>query len=165
MPAFKRMSLLKRLRRSTTCCSPFSSPHNTSLPAPALYTLPAVGRPKKTSTPVDQTLPRERYIVRDTPLSVPVTNVYTAPISGIKPPAKPLRTRRPGFLKKKSNPRSHVTKKTVVVPVTRDMEYLLPVSEGLGEPRTCDVGCIVCALAKPELRTRHHCTQYRSNIM
>ena len=61
--------------------------------------------------------------------------------------------------KKKSNPNLY-KRNYVVVPPKPNISHLLPLDEMDHERRACDVACIVCALAKPELRTRHHCNAY-----
>ncbi|KAL5255854.1 hypothetical protein ACHWQZ_G011177 [Mnemiopsis leidyi] len=173
------MKLLKKLRKNASCCIPVRSSYHLNSTDHPLYTLPEVGRPRKTSTPVG-TLPSpvERYTKRSEPRSLEsltAETVYHAistinaievrcppPTTNIQPPSipvKPARSKKTS-LKKKSDPRGN-KKKTIVVPEKTDLSHLLPVDELHDQPRNCDLECIVCALAKPELRTRHHCTSYR----
>ena len=173
------MKLLKRLKQNAACCIPVRSSYHLNSTDHPLYTLPEVGRPRKTSTPVG-TLPSpvERYTKRSEPRSLesltaetvqhsissirnrdlkcppPATHFLPPPV-----PAKPARSKKTS-LKKKSDPRSY-KKKTIVIPEKTDISHLLPVDELQDQPRNCDLECIVCALAKPELRTRHHCSSYR----
>ena len=155
------MKILKRLRKNATCCMPVRSKNsllfiqNDRLGAPeTLHTLPAVGMPQKTSTPVDEVT--EKYRKNSTPKSM-----YSRPVPAIScVPMKPVRTKATKGCEKKSNP-VKCGKKIVVVPVKASLDHLLPVNEAIMQPRVCDETCIVCALAKPELRSRHHCTAYR----
>ena len=178
------MKLLKRLRKSATCCMPVRSCYHLNTTDHPLYSLPQVGQPRKTSTPVPIS-PIERYTKRSEPRSLesltniqPVLSSITDNAVKIPPPAqqllqpgavrssappKPARSQK-NNLKKKSDPRKN-NKKTVVVPEKTDISHLLPVDELHTQPRNCDLECIVCALAKPELRTRHHCTAYNPKRM
>ena len=156
------MKLIKRLRKNAICCMPVRSKNSLLyiqheiLDAPEnLYTLPAVGMPQKTSTPVDEVT--EKYRKNSTPRSM-----YSRTVPAIScVPMKPVRTKATKGCQKKSNPVKG-GKKIVVVPVKSSLDHLLPVDEAIIQPRVCDETCIVCALAKPELRSRHHCTAYRS---
>ena len=184
------MKLLKRLRKSATCCIPVRSHTNTS--DHPLYSLPEVGQPRKTSTPVGMIIsPVEKYTKRTQPRSLESLSAMKPDLSSIKnnkvkitaprqqfapqqqiypqdgystpvqptAPVKPARSKKTPNLKKKSDPRNS-KKRTTVVPENADLSHLLPVDELHDQPRHCDLECIVCALAKPELRTRHHCTSY-----
>lgn len=157
------MKLLKRLKKNAGCCIPVRSSYHPTLadfPHP-IYHLPAIGAPRKTSTPIDQptNTPAERYTKRSTPRTL--SSLGHAPPRAItpvsNPPLKPAR--KTPRLQKKSDPHQQ-KKKTIIEPVRMDLGPLLPLEEFLAAPRVCDVDCIVCALAKPELRTRHHCCRY-----
>ena len=226
------MKLLKRLRRNTACCMPLRSARNLySLDTPSplnsdvtatsstLHSLPAVGmpqktstpleenkytphpdffftskrshavsafpsRPQKTSTPLDENKNTEHlrslyskrsHAISAIPSKPPRSNklprINKTPISNkatltnkvsrsnkVPVTAKISRSKKKG-LQKKSDPMRH-GRKRIIVPVKSSFCHLLPTDETVTQPRACDEKCIVCALAKPELRTRHHCTAY-----
>jgi len=146
------MKLLQKLRNSATCCMPIRRVPD-HLNVNTLYSLPDIGLPSKTSTPLVPSPAPERYNKRKQPLELSPPPLVHGLLSDVPPRRKKIR------VVKKSNPNQY--KKTrVVVPPKSDLNHLLPLDELYNQPRMCDEQCIVCAFAKPELRTRHHCNNY-----
>ena len=123
---------------------------------PHLHPRPtAVGLPKQTSTPLTTlTAPLE---TSDISQSSFISAAERLAISSQTSPLIPAPHLKRTFIKKKSNPirkrRAHILPSKH----HEDSSYVLPgVPEETMEHRVCDVNCIVCAFARPELRSNHH---------
>ena len=138
------MKFFRRLRRSAACCYPVRVV--TMDTQTALFSLPAVGMPGKTSTPngAPSNLPLERYSPRDQPLKPRTIPVH---ISEIPEPKQRKQRKTPAPAPQQPAPThmrpvpAHMT--SVFQPTTRH------------EEQPCSADCLVCAFAKPELRRRH----------
>lgn len=114
-----------------------------------------VGLPKQTSTPLATlTVPLE---ISDISQSSIISAAERPAISSQTSPLIPAPHLKRTFIKKKSNPIRK--RKAHILPskLHEDSSYVLPgVPEEQTEHRVCDVNCIVCAFARPELRANHH---------